>query len=169
MGAIEAQCDPVNAAGLNRTLWATCDDELLAIPAPAANTHKVTAPITYRVANGTAVPPVTAGKFYAWKFSSEDQEYSCEQDEASGLWKTEVKIFIEKIKAEKTQVLKGMGGENKIIVFQDKNGAKRIVGDLENGAKMKVREQSNPKNGYVVTIMWTSAEPPLHYESTITV
>lgn len=166
VAAIEAFCGGLNAPGLDRQLNLTCEDELLAIPAVASNTHKITTPITYR-ASATGPPAVAAGKFYKWNFSKEDQSFSSERDEATGLWKTEVKIFIPKLEDTTSYTLNGLTGDNIITIVKDRNNKSRLIGAIGNGASLKVKEATNPKNGYEVTIMWESAYSPYFYESTI--
>lgn len=167
VAAIEAFCGGLNANGLDRTLNITCEEELLAIPAPATDTHKITSAITYRAA-ATGPPAVAAGKFYQWSFSKEDQTFTSDRDEATGLWKTEVKIFVPKLQDTTSYTLNGLTGDNLVAIVKDRNGKSRLVGALGNGANLKVKEQTNPKNGYEVVIMWESAYSPYFYESTIT-
>jgi hypothetical protein len=168
VAAIEAFCGGLNAPGLDRMLHLTCEDELLAIPAPGTGTHKITTPITYRAAATTPVV-IAAGKFYKWGFSKEDQSFTSDRDEATGLWKTECKIFLPNLEDIKSYILNGLTGDNIITVVKDRNGKQRLIGALGNGASLKVKEQTNPKNGYEATIMWESAYSPYFYESTLTV
>ena len=163
VGAIAAFCGGVNAPGLDLSLAITCQDELLSIPAPGADTHTISTNITYRA----AAPPITAGKFYQWFFSKQNSSYESERDE-NGLWKTTVKIFVPKLQAEKTYVFNGLTGENLVTVVPDKNGEKRVIGSLTNGAMVSVKEVTNPKNGYEVTITWESAHAPYYYTGTLT-
>lgn len=165
-GDIEQFCGGVNAPNLDRQLAITCQDELLAIPAPTTGTHAITTAITYRSAV-TGPPAITAGKFHTWNFSKEDCSYESERDE-NGMWKSVVKIFIQKMEAQKTYTLNGLTGENQIAIVFDKNGKKRLIGALNNGCKVMVKETTSPKNGYEVQILWESAYAPYFYESTIT-
>lgn len=166
VATIDIFCGGINAPGLDRMLSITCEDELLAIPAPAANTHKITADITYRAAV-TGPPAVAAGKFYRWYFSKENSSFTSERDE-NGLWNTEVKIFIPKLQDTTTYTLNGLTGENQVSVVPDRNGKARLVGALGNGAMVKVKETTDPKNGYEVTITWQSAHSPYFYEGDLT-
>ena len=170
---IPSFCGGVNAPGLNRQLRIACGEDVVSIDAAVG--HKITTKITVRpavvavAANPSATPPVVAvaavpaGKFYTWNFAKEDQEFSSERDE-NGLWKTAVKIFIPKMEAAKSDVLNNSTGDDKITVVQDRNGRWRLIGSDTEGCTIKVKEQTNPKNGYVVEIMWESSHSPYFYE-----
>lgn len=166
VATIEQFCGGVNAPGLDRMLSITCEDELLAIPAPGAGTHTISTDITYR-APDAGPPVIVAGKFYKWFFSKDNSSWSSERDD-NGLWNTEVKIFIPKLQATTTYTLNGMTGENQVALVPDRNGEIRLVGDLGNGAMVKVKETTDPKNGYEVTITWQSAYAPYYYTGAVT-
>jgi len=53
-----------------------------------------------------------------------------------------------------------------IVVFTDKNGKKRILGAVDDGASLSVGEQTDDKNGYPLVFTWTS--PNLLYYTTAT-
>ncbi len=142
------------------------EDELLAIPDPGAGTHVVATDITYRAASA-GPPAVDAGKFYKWGFAKKDSSFTSERDE-NGLWKTEVKIFVQKLEADKTYVFNGLTGENLVVVVPDKNGNKRLIGSLTNGAMVAVKEVTTPQNGYEITITWESAYAPYFYTGALT-
>lgn len=166
IGTIDKFCGGVNAPGMSRVLSWTCEDELLAIPAVGSGTHTVATDITYRAAV-TGPPAVAAGKFYKFNISKEDMSWSSERDD-NGMYKTEVKFFVSKMEAEKSYILNGATGDNLVWICPDSNGSKRIVGALGNGASLKYKAQTNPKNGYEVTVMWESAYEPYFYTGTIT-
>lgn len=155
---IEAFCGGINAAGLDRELAITGIDELLAIP--AASAHVISTNITYRAS--------PAGKFYRWGFAKKDASYESERDPETGLWKTTVKIFIQKLESAKTNILNAQTGENLVAIVPDRNGNKRLIGSLTNGCMITVKEVTNPANGYEVQILWESAHSPYFYTGTIT-
>lgn len=163
---IEQFCGGVNAPDLDRVSSITCEDQLVSIPAPVDDTHKITGDITYRQAV-TGPPAVAAGKFYKWHYSKDNSSYTSERDD-NGLWNTEVKFFIPKLQDTTTYVLNGMTGENQIALVPDRNGKTRLVGAIGNGCMVKVKETTSPKNGYEVTITWQSAHAPYFYEGDIT-
>lgn len=158
---IEQFCGGINAPDLDRMLSITCQEELLAIAAPADDTHVISTDITYRAAV-TGPPAIAAGKFYKWFFSKDNSSYTSERDE-NGLWNTEVKIFIPKLQATSTYTFNGLTGENLVLTCPDRNGQVRLIGSLTNGAMVNVKETTSPKNGYEITIKWQSAYAPYYY------
>lgn len=166
VGEIEQFCGGLNAPGLDRMLSLTCEDQITSIPAPGADSHEITTDIAMR-ASSVGPPAVTAGVFYKWFFSKEDMEFISTRDE-NGEWTTSVKIFILRLEEAKSHVLNGMTGDNFITVVKDRNGNPRLIGALGNGCSIAVKEQTNPKNGYEVTINWKSAYSPYFYTGAIT-
>lgn len=164
---IDQFCGGVNAPGLDRVLHITCEDQVDTIPAATADTHLIEDDIEMR-ASAVGPPAVTAGVFYPWYFSKEDMSYESTRDE-NGEWTTVVKIFMLQLAAEKTYVLNGMTGDNGICIVKDRNGQQRLIGGLGNGCNIGVKEQTNPKNGYEVTINWKSAHAPYYYTGAVTV
>jgi hypothetical protein len=163
---IAAFCGGVNAPGLDRELSITCEDEILAIPDPGAGTHIIATDITYR-ASAVGPPAIEAGKFFKWGFAKDGGSWVSERDE-NGLWNTEVKIFIPKLQGTTTYTLNGLSGDNLIALVPDRNGAVRLVGSKTNGATVKVKETTETKNGYEVSITWQSAYAPYFYTGDIT-
>lgn len=167
LGNIQKFCGGVNAPGLDRQLTIMCGEDVTNIP--NASGHKITGNIGLRAAvpaDATATPPVVAvpkGNAYTWNFAKEDQEFISEQDD-NGLWKTTAKIFIPKMDAEKSNVLNNSTGDDKIILVKDRNGKVRLIGSSSEGCSVKVKEQTNPKNGYAVEIHWESSHSPYFYE-----
>lgn len=176
LGHIEKFCGGVNAPGLDRQLQIMCGEHVSAIA--TVSHHKITGNITLRaavaavIANPSATPPVlavaavSAGVAYTWNFAKEDQEFTSEQDD-NGLWKTKVKIFVPKLEATKSDVFNNSTGDDKVIVVKDRNGKSRLIGSLSEGCSIKTKEQTNPKNGYVIEIDWESAHSPYFFEGSI--
>lgn len=164
LATIPKFCGGVNAPGLDRKLAIACGDDVATIP--AAVDHVISTAITMRAADSAASPPTTAGVFFGWNFAKEDQEFTSEKDD-NGLWKTVVKIFVPKLAAMTSNILNNVNGDDKISIVKDRNGAQRLIGSLTEGCSVKVKEQTNPKNGYVVEILWESSHSPYFYTSTI--
>jgi hypothetical protein len=139
---IEEYCGGPNAPQLKRALFITTLAKVSSIPAAAE--HLVSGDIEM----------VATMLFYKWNFSKEESSFESVQDE-NGMWNTTVKIFIEKMEAAESNVLNGMNGDN-------------YLGELDNGCTVRVKEQTNPKNGYEVTITWQSAHSPYFYTGDIT-
>lgn len=151
-----------NAAGMKPLVYVTCEDEVSTI---AAATDQSVATITMRSAS-SGPPAVTKGYFRRWYPNSKGFEFKSDQDAESGTWKTEAKFFIPKTTSAKSTVLTGLGEDNNILVVTDKNGAKRILGELENPANVVTSEVAQPKNGYNVTVTWESAVSPFFFTGT---
>jgi len=166
VGEIEQFCGGFNAPGLDRMLSLTCEDQITTVPAADDGTHTISDDITMR-ASAVGPPAVTAGVFYKWHFSKEDMSFESTRD-ANGEWTTSVKIFVLKLEDAKSFVLNGMTGDNFICIVKDRNGQQRLLGALGNGCDVSVKEQTNPKNGYEVTINWKSAYSPYFYTGAIT-
>lgn len=165
--AIDQFCGGVNAPGLDRILYMTCEGQVDTVPDADAGTHTISTDLSMRPYD--AGPPVVeAGIFYTWYFSKEDMSFTCTRDE-NGEWTTEVKVFVLQLSSEKTYVLNGMTGDNQICIVKDRNGKQRLIGAVGNGCMVNVKEQTNPKNGYEVTITWKSAHAPYYYTGTIAV
>ncbi len=156
-GTIDKICGQINAPNLTRILSMVGADDITAIAAPGANTHIVSTDITM----------VATKVFFKWNFSKDDNSYSSERDPDTGLWKTEVKIFIPLLQGPTTYILNGMNGDNYVCIVKDLNGKNRIIGAIDNGCRVAVKEQTSPKNGYEVTITWESAYAPYFYTGAI--
>lgn len=159
---IERECGR-NAAGIKSTIYVTCEDEIASI---GAATDHVVSTITMRSAS-SGPPAVTAGKFYAFGGSRKDGDLKCDQDAESGSFVTEAKFFIPKQTAEKAAILNNLGEDNNIVIMSDMNGNKRLIGDKETPANIIVQETTIPKNGYTLTIQWTSQFSPFYYTGSI--
>lgn len=160
-------CGEPNAPGLKKLLSIACLDEVTSIPDPVADSHKITANIVMRAAVSGS-PGVAAGKFHRWYFAAEDASYSCTKDD-NGLYKTELKLFVEKLTDGKSYTFSGISGDNYLVLFEDLNAeGMRLVGDEENGVRVSVKEQTNPKNGYEVTITHSGRTIPYWYTGTVT-
>ena len=156
IAAIERNCE-ANAPSMKPTLYASCPDQITSIGAATAH---VVADITMET--------TPAGLFFSWGTSRKDIEFETEQDE-NGQWNTTAKYFIAKQSAVKAAILNNLGEDNSILIAEDQNGNKRIIGALDNPADIKVKETSSPKNGYEVSINWTSGYSPYFYTGSIAV
>jgi hypothetical protein len=154
-GTIDKICGEVNAPNLTRILSVVGADDITTIA--AATAHVISTDFTM----------VATKVFFKWNFAKEDNSYTSERDPETGLWKTEVKIFVPKLQATTTNILNGMNGDNYIVVVKDLNGKNRLIGALDNGCRVAVKEQTSPKNGYEITISWESANAPYFYTGAI--
>lgn len=164
---IEKLCgEESNAPGVYPKLNITCCDEVASIPAKTAGTSEITTAIVMRAA-AVGPPAVTAGRFRQWNIELKENSYMCEKDD-NGLYNTEVKGFVPKLKKTTTHKLSGMNGNNYIVLLEDMNQeGRRLIGDTVNGCEIKAKEVTNPRNGYEVSIKWSSKEAPLWYSGAV--
>lgn len=168
LGKIEKECGGGNKAGLKQVFYITCTDQVTAIPAPDADTHEITDDLTMRAAV-TGPPAVAAGKFYDIAISRFDASLVSEpQGDAENVsYLNTMTVFINKQSPEKAYILNGFLGGEYIVIVADGNGQKQLLGELDNGAAVTVRPQTNDKNGYVVTVTWESSHLPYFYSGAI--
>lgn len=139
------QCGDGNAPGLKQKIYIEKQSNIEAIPATDADSHIISGVITMKDTN----------TFHVFDISKYEQEFkvTTEGDEDSNTKKAELKFFISKIDAVKSRILDtNSNGCPLIVIPTDKNGQRRLMGDLEDGAYMKIEETATPKNGYNVTI-----------------
>jgi hypothetical protein len=165
---IAKQCGSGNSPGLKTKAQITCVDQIASIPAPGEGTHVISSNITMRSAV-TGPPAITAGLFFEWNISKIDSELVSEPDGdgENVSFKHSTKFFINKLQPGITYIMNGMLGGEYIVIVKDRNGNQRLLGELDNGCTIKVKEQTNPKNGYEVTIEWESNYLPYYYTGTI--
>lgn len=165
---ITRSCDSPNAKGIGGILYVAFKSDVQTIPAEQTYTPGSNDPRTI-ASNLTMVSGKT---FYEWTISKNDKGFECtpEGNEDGSIYKTSVKVFIPKVAPLKTYLLGGMtNGCEAILIVTDKNGNKRLVGDLTEGCTITAKEIiTTDKNGYEVEFTWESALPPPYYTGTIT-
>lgn len=168
LGNIEKTCGAGNKPGLKQKFWLTCVDQVNTIPAPAANTHEITANITMRAA-AVGPPLVAAGKFFEFDISKFESglEADPQGDSENQSWLVTASVFINRQDKTKAYILNGMSGGEFIAVFPDGNGEKHLIGELDNGCNVTVKAQTNDKNGYLLTITWETNRLPYFYNGTL--
>lgn len=141
-----------NSPGLATTIYVACKDDITSI---GEATNNVVSTIT--------------GDFFSWSISKFDQSYTGEPegDDDSLSFNHEVSVFIPRMNPAKTDVLNSILGGEMIVIFTDRNGETYILGDLDEGATIRSAPQTNDKNGYVVTISWTTNRMLYNYDGTI--
>jgi hypothetical protein len=144
--------------GIATKVYVACKDEITAIA--AATAHVIDDPFTY-----------AQGKhFHVWDISQMDSSYLVEPegDADARYYKSTVQFFIPALAAAKSFILNSITNGEFIVLVSDHKGQTRLLGDLVRGALISFQEQTNDKNGYVVTIEWESNILPYYYEGTIT-
>ena len=115
----------------------------------------------------TALTLEASAAHKTWNFRLTDATYSCnvEGEEDAELYNVTITAFMPKLEGQKTYQLEGAVPGRHIVKFKDRgaNAIERIVGEKNNGARVTFNEQSNPKNGYVVTINCIMTHPPYWY------
>ena len=109
--------------------------------------------------------------FRTWEFRKKEAEYKAtdEGDEDAETVKVDIKFFIPRIDSFKTYVTNMTRNGEWLVLLKDRNNEHpRIIGEVGNGAKIKIAEQTNPKNGYAVSIMCEDLdEKPYFYAGAI--
>lgn len=166
-------CGKGSAKGLKTSIFVAGLEEVTAIPAPddyptTGDPHTISSDLTMR-ASDPGPPAVAAGTFKEFRISKIDHSYECtpEGDQDSTGRVTEVKFFIPGITPQKTYVLDDMAGCEYFAIVTDKEGQRRLLGDLEDGCEFSYIERTNDKAGYEVTIRWESKAAPYFYKGTI--
>lgn len=154
ISTIDRECGR-NAPGLTTILYVACVDELTAIG--AATNHVV-----------STITPVATKGFFKWNITRKDNDEKTTPGENGG-HTTEVKGFISKQSAPKSNILTNLPSEeNFVVITEDQNGQKDIIGSLTHPCKIKAEPVKTPKNGYNITIMWEEhADIPLIFSGTI--
>jgi hypothetical protein len=157
---IARECGTGIRPGLKTTVYVACKDDVATIPADNGTSHTVASNITM----------ASTKTFKVWDISQLDSSFVCEPqgDMDSRYFKSTVQIFIPAMSAAKSAVLSGITNGEYVVIVADAKGQRRLLGDLLRGAYITTQEQTNDKNGYVVTIEWESNETPFFYTGTIT-
>lgn len=169
LATIEKACGGGNTPGLKTKIYVACVDEVATIPAVDASSLIVSTDITMRAADA-GPPAIAAGTFKEWSISKINGTWTVEAvGEGENIsYNVTVNAFINKISASKSYILNSATGGEFIVIAEDKNGQKRLVGDIDDGCSIKVGEQTNDANGYPVVIEWTVNHLPYFYTGSIT-
>jgi hypothetical protein len=143
-------------------LYIALKADLATIPAPAVGTHAITADITMEATK----------TFFKWDISKVKSKnpwavvHEGDSDASSDV--TTFQCVIAGTDKLKSFILGGNPACEYIVIVEDKNGKRRLVGDLTEGCTVKVGETINDTaNQYDVEIMWDAANKPYFYEGLI--
>lgn len=158
-----------NAPGLRTAFHVAEIAQVDSIPSPTVDTLKVETDIVMRVADAVGPPIVTAGLFKSMAISKVNGSWKVEPvGEGENIsYKVTVTVFINKIDADKSYSLNNTTGREFIVITEDRNAKKRIVGNTSEGCSIKVGEQTNDANGYPVIIEWDTPILPYFYTGNI--
>lgn len=159
LAAITRECGTGIRPGLATKVYVACKDEVTTLPADNGTSHTIETDIVLD----------TNKAFAEWDISQLNGSYLCEPqgDVDARFYRTTVQFFIPALAASKSFILNGITNGEFICLVSDAKDQKRVIGDLTRGAYISVQEQTNDKNGYVVTIEWESNEVPFYYTGTI--
>lgn len=106
--------------------------------------------------------------FYKIMCSKKESDQKSTPNENGG-FNTEVKYFITKQEAAKSNILTSLNGvEALVAITTDQNNEKTIVGAKDHPVMSKVEATKNPRNGYILTLTWEEhADLPYHFTGTI--
>jgi hypothetical protein len=155
---IEKTCGG-NAPGLKTTIYIGWKNYVANIPAPNNGTLIITEDIEMEEDRG----------MYAWEISKGGNNYESNPEGEDENVENEVviKAFMNKLEEEKSYIMNAVHGGEYILLIPDKNGKMRLIGDLEEGCTIRVKEQTNDKNGYDLTITWPTNHLPYYYDGAI--
>ena len=159
LATIAKVCGGGNAAGIKKTIYVVETSDIQTIP--SATNHDISTDITMQ----------TGKVFFKWAVSEQDQELKTvpEGDVDNIAYKTTLKAFIPRLKAATSNILNDVPGAELIVIATTKDGKNVLIGQLDDGALMKVEQSATGKNGYVITFEWTSSYIPYFYSGTIAV
>lgn len=109
------------------------------------------------------------GDFYVWPISPLEGNYegTPEGDVDNTTQQHVLNCFIPQMKGEKSHILNSSIGGEFIVVYTDRNGRKWIIGDLDEGATIRVTS-GTAKNGYTLEITWPANTLLREFTGTIT-
>lgn len=106
--------------------------------------------------------------FYKIQCSKKESDQKSTPNENGG-FTTEVKYFITKQEAAKSNILTSLNGvEALVAITTDQNNEKTIIGAKDHPVMSKVEATKNPRNGYILTLTWEEhGDLPYHFSGTI--
>lgn len=154
LATIDRECGR-NAPGLKTTFYVAAVDDVSAIG--AATNHVV-----------STITMVSTKVFYAFNAIRKDNDLNSEPGEDGG-FTTNGKYFIPKQSSAKSNILTQLSSEeNYIVVTEDQNGQKDLIGSLTHPIKIRVKPVKTPKNGYELTLLWDGhADIPYVFSGTV--
>jgi len=144
-----------NAPGLKTVVRIACVDDITSIGAATAH---VVATIT----------PVTDQGFFSINVIRKDNDLKVTPQEDGG-YNTEGTFFISKQAAAKHNILTNLSSdENYLVITEDQNDVKEIIGTVAHPCRLTVEAVKTPKNGYNLKVLWDGhADLPLVFSGTI--
>ncbi|MEO7176356.1 MAG: hypothetical protein ABI002_11240 [Saprospiraceae bacterium] len=157
LAAIEKHCG-TNAGYVKPSLKVICGDDVETIPAATAGV------VT------TALTLADTKTFFEWAVAQKGTlvvESSISDDGSTVEYTSTITVFVPKATGAKSDLLSNAAGDGKFVIVTDKNGVNWMLGEAENGCTVKPGMVANEKNGYPITITWTSNRLPYAYTGPI--
>lgn len=146
------------AKGLKGELFLACIEDVTSVP--SATAHAISGDIV-----------MEDGKlFYSIRY---DKVGSSMRSEAQGEGQSKyylntATIFIPGLASSLSNIFSPTIRGEYMCIIPDKNNNKRLVGAVGDGAYIAVVEQTDDRNGMILTITWESSELPYYYNGAIT-
>lgn len=140
--------------------WYACIADILSIPAPVVNTLKITDNITLKedaVFYEIEVDKTKSSFKITSEGDGETVDYNC----------TAV-LTVAGVDEEVSRITTGFPRSGLLYIIQDKQGNRRLFGELGDGANSKVDEADNP-NATTINVIHRSGDVPYYYTGAITV
>ena len=138
-----------NAPGLKTQIYVACVDDISSIG--AATAHVV-----------STITMVATKLFYIWNVRRQENNLVSEPQDDGG-YNTTGTFFISKQEAAKHNILTSLSSdENYIVVTQDQNDLKEIIGSTAHPARITVNPVKAPRNGYNISVLW-EGHPDIPY------
>jgi hypothetical protein len=158
---IEVTCATKNAAGMKGFMYIIKKEDVTTVP--AATGHAITGDITLEA---TKV-------WFRWTISKERAKntwtITSEGDKDASTDNVVFAAVIAGIDKTKSAILEINPACEFLVIVEDKNGKRRLLGDLSEGCTVKVGETVNETaNQYDIEVMWDGGYKPYFYEGVIT-
>ncbi len=116
----------------------------------------------------STITPVATKGFYPLFVKRKDNGLESTPNETGG-YTTELKGFLSKQEAAKSQILSAANGaEAFIFITEDQNGVKDIIGSLDHPVMATFKPTKSPANGYEMVAKWEEhADIPLTFGGTV--
>lgn len=158
MANIAKACNRSTSKGVVPKIHIAADDEVASIGTP---TSHVVSTITMEATK----------EFYEIYIDSVGGSFVTETigEGESKEYQHTLTVFIPGLSSAVTDVLNSTIRGRFIVEFTDKNGNRRLMGAVDDGASLSVGEQTDDKNGYPLIFTWTSANLLYYTTATLTV
>lgn len=165
-------CGQNNTPGMSADFHLIPICDVTTIPAPDTyDPDDVTPDPTLAHTISTAVT-LAASKYWSkWSARKSSVTYKAEitgEEDAEQVQVT-ITAYLPKMTNLKTWYMnQGINGRFAVLMADRNGGDPRLIGEIDNGAKVKVTEDSNPKNGYNLEITCLMDNFPYYYSGAIT-